>query len=68
MSMALSFPFLIQLLGDDSYGGELFLSPLPLSYGRATVLFVKRPEALPTGSTGCGIELSIPPVDLWATT
>jgi len=23
--------------------------------------------SLPTGSTGSGIELSIPPVDLWAT-
>jgi hypothetical protein len=29
---------------------------------------VKRWEALPTGSTGCGNELRIPPVDLWATT
>jgi hypothetical protein len=35
--------------------------------GRATVLVVKRSEALPTGSTGSGIALSIPPVDLWAT-
>ena len=32
----------------------------------ATVL--KMEGALPTGSTGSGIEWRIPPVDLWATT